>query len=75
MKKNYTSPNIIFQPLSAAGLSAACSFTANHAANVCPIMIPEWGETVFGDYDICDYTPEDNVCYDVPTASSNVFES
>lgn len=76
MKKPYSAPLINLQSLSAGGLSTACAFNTPVAMTVCPVEIPEWdGETVFSDYGTCDWTPNDNVCYDVPTAASNIFES
>jgi len=77
MKQSYVAPGIFFQSLNANGLSAACAYQATHAANVCPLRIAEWnGETIFSDYSICMWTPDDrNVCYDVPTGTNNVFES
>lgn len=76
MKKSYKAPSIAFQSLSAGGLSSACAFVSKQAMSVCAVEIPGWdGETLFSEYGVCDWTPQDNVCYDVPTAASNIFES
>ena len=56
-------------------LSASCAMNVNFAEFVCPITIPEWGETVFQEHN-CDWSNDDvYICYHVPTASMNVFGS
>ena len=75
MAKKYVKPAIQFQKLNmSASLSAGCAFSATFAEMDCPVMIPEWGETVF-NADNCDISGDEFVCYHVPVASSNVFGS
>ena len=76
MSKNYQKPNIAFQKLAmSADLSAGCSMNVSFAEFDCPIMIPEWGETVFTSSN-CDWSNDEiYVCYHVPTAGTNVFGS
>ncbi|MBQ6164215.1 MAG: hypothetical protein IJK23_07050 [Clostridia bacterium] len=76
MAKNYQKPNIAFQKLAmTADLSTSCSMDVNYAEFSCPVLIPEWGETVFTS-DTCDWSNDQfYICYHVPTAGSNVFGS
>ncbi len=58
-----------------ADLSASCTMDISFAEFVCPILIPEWGETVF-TANTCDWSNDQYyICYHVPTAGSNVFGS
>ena len=76
MKKSYIKPSIAFQKLAmSSDLSAGCTMELSSAEFSCPIMIPEWGETVFTESN-CDWSNDDYyICYHVPTAGSNVFGS
>lgn len=76
MKKTYQKPAISFQSLAVStDLSAGCAYEVNFAEFVCPVLIPDWGMTVFTERD-CDMSnPDDFICYHVPTASFNVFGS
>lgn len=76
MKKRYVKPLISFEPLALSStLSASCEFDISYAEFSCPVLIPEWGETVFTEQN-CDWSNDDiYICYHVPTASSNVFGS
>ena len=47
MKKDYVTPEIKFNILSVTNTSVSCSLQASHSAYVCPVRIPEWGETIF----------------------------
>ena len=73
---NYSKPTIAFQKLSvSADISAGCSMQVSFAEFSCPIMIPEWGETVFTANN-CDWSNDEfYICYHVPTAGTNVFGS
>lgn len=77
-KKMYTAPVVMAANFGlSTGVSSGCAAKATFAEFTCPVEVPEWGLTFFGD-DICDYsTPDGNdmVCYHVPTADSNVFTS
>lgn len=77
MAKNYAKPNIAFQKLAmSADLSTSCSMDISFAEFSCPVLIPEWGETVFSTEVNCDWTNDQfYICYHVPTAGSNVFGS
>ena len=76
MAKPYSKPSIAFQPLTMGmDLSAGCAFKSLFAEFICPIMIEEWGETIFTE-NVCDWSNDDfYVCYHVPTATLNVFGS
>ena len=79
MKKQYIKPAIIFDSLAmSANISSGCSLIAgNEAQYVCKVKDPETGWTFFTDQAICNMTlaPGDTICYDIPFAGSNVFES
>ena len=75
MAKQYVKPVIAFEPLELnSDFSSGCTVELQFAEFSCPVLIPEWGETVFNN--TCDWSNDDfNVCYHVPTASFNVFGS
>lgn len=75
-KKKYVAPSITFEPLAmAANSGMSCSLEITFAEFQCPVMIPEWGETVFQEHN-CDWSNDSGfVCYHVPTISTNVFSS
>ncbi|MBR5232621.1 MAG: hypothetical protein IKW03_00275 [Clostridia bacterium] len=78
--KNYIKPGISFQSLElATNIAAGCVYTATLAPAECPVDIPgQPGLSVFQEETGCMlYSPEGNdlICYHVPTADSNVFES
>ena len=77
MARKYVKPIISFEKLSTTSdLSAGCTLISSFAEFSCPVMIPEWGETVFTYGSGCDWSNDDiYVCYHVPTASSNIFGS
>lgn len=75
MKKQYTTPGISFVSLSSYSVGG-CDVKASYAMGACPVLIEEWGETIFPDMITCDWEPEDgNVCYHVPESGWSVFES
>ncbi len=79
MKKSYTKPAITFESLAvSANVASGCSLLATNSAEyVCPVMDEESGWTLFSDYVMCMMVPSpgDQICYDIPLASSNVFSS
>lgn len=80
MKKNYVKPQIIFESFElSSSIAAGCALLSTPQAEyVCPVTDPEFGYTIFSSGGICDYSaPGDNdqICYDVPLAGTNVFES
>ena len=79
MAKNYIKPFVTFEKLTTSNpASAGCSLNVNFAEFSCPILIPEWGETIFASNStpVCTWTNDDfYICYHVPTAGSNVFGS
>ena len=77
MAKNYVKPNIAFQKLSmGTDVAAGCTMDLTFAEFYCPVMIPEWGETIFTEETECTwFNDEIYICYHVPTAGSNVFGS
>ncbi|MBQ6268059.1 MAG: hypothetical protein IJK64_09870 [Clostridia bacterium] len=75
MARRYVKPAISFQRLDmSASLSAGCALSATFAEMDCPVMIPEWGETVFTERN-CDLYGDEFICYHVSAANSNVFGS
>jgi hypothetical protein len=76
MKKKYIKPMVSFEKLAMnSSFSGHCEFNITFAEWVCPVLIPEWGETVF-QQDNCDWSNDDYyICYHVPTISTNIFGS
>ena len=76
MAKRYIKPTVTFERLSmGSGAAGGCEYNASFAEFSCPVLIPEWGETIF-TADACDWSNDDyNICYHVPMAASNVFGS
>ncbi|MBR5422506.1 MAG: hypothetical protein IK108_00695 [Clostridia bacterium] len=77
MKKQYTKPVLSFQSLAVStDMSAGCAYEVNFAEFYCPVLIPDWGMTVFAEDSDCEMSnPDGFICYHVPTASFNVFGS
>ena len=79
MKKSYIKPAIAFESLAiTANVSSGCYLLATNSAEyVCPVIDEESGWTIFSDYAVCVIVPEtnDQVCYDIPLAGSNIFSS
>lgn len=80
--KKYIRPDISFQELNlTTNISAGCSQVAKHDPGVCIVEIPgNPGLYIFQDNATsgCNTflpNPEDFICYHVPTADTNVFES
>ena len=77
--KNYIKPAISFQGLAmTANATGGCAHKANSGEAACPVELPGLpGLTVFAD-DRCMLTSPDEaskICYHVPQADINVFES
>ncbi len=79
MKKYYNKPTITFECLAvSANLATGCAFlSTNSAEYICPVTDPESGWTIFVEDSGCMLSPGpgDAICYDIPLANSNVFES
>lgn len=79
MKKSYIKPAIAFESLDmSANVASGCSLLATNSAQyVCAVIDEEAGWTLFSDYVNCMMVPSpgDQICYDIPLASSNVFSS
>ncbi len=77
--KKYVKPNIVFFPLNlSTTISAGCEIKSHNQPAICPVEIPgQGGLTIFPEGHCAAYFPgyEDQLCYHVPTASMNVFES
>ena len=78
--KKYIKPDISFQKLNlSTNISAGCEYSATLDAGKCPAEVPgQPGLTVFLENSACMvYSPDLGglICYHVPTADSNVFES
>ena len=79
VKKTYVKPDIMFESFSlATDISAGCAMAARQAPMMCPVYVPEFGETIIADDGSCDtYAPEisDTICYHLPLTDISVFES
>ncbi len=78
--KKYIKPDISFFELSlSTSISAGCALDKTSVEFVCPVQVPgQPGLTVFQRTSGCTaYSPgmQDSVCYHVPVADINVFES
>ncbi len=81
MKKAYNKPEIVFDSFELSqNIAAGCEFISNHSKKDCSVTDPSIGMTFFtrstygcvitevpGNYD--------DICYDVPNPSNNVFTS
>ena len=84
MKKKYEKPDILFESFALSqSISAGCEMIGgNQAQYVCPVWVKTPGfdddrYTIFGD-GTCDSKPvggNDSICYHVPIADNNVFNS
>ena len=79
LKKKYNKPTITFESLAlSTNIAAGCAFiSTNSAEYICPVIDEESGWTIFADNAVCNMTPRpgETICYDIPLANSNVFES
>ncbi len=79
MKKPYNKPTITFESLAlSTNIAAGCAFiSTNSAEYMCPVIDEESGWTIFSDKAVCMMNPKpgDTICYDIPLANSNIFES
>lgn len=60
------------------GVSSGCAMLSQSAPNQCVIYYPQWGMTLLTETLTCDAYPPggtDYICYHVPVADNNVFES
>ena len=78
--KKYVKPNISFFELNlSTTISTGCGITATNAETVCPVFLPGHPNiSIFQELTGCvAYAPsmQDTICYHVPTADINVFES
>ncbi len=77
--KNYIKPDIAFQKLNlTTSVSTGCAINSNSEPLACPVEIPgQPGLTVYPDGTCSLYFPEydDQLCYHVPMADNNIFES
>lgn len=79
MGNKYIKPLIRLENLNmSSNVSSGCSQAPTAPEYSCPVMIPEWGETIFTQNTDCFWdTPDmyDTVCYHVPFGDGNVFTS
>ena len=79
MKKSYIKPTITFESLAvSSSVAAGCALiSTNTAEYMCPVIDEESGWTIFSDNAVCMFMPGpgDTICYDIPLANSNIFES
>ncbi len=81
MKKAYQKPEIVFDSFQLTqSIAAGCEFISNHIEKACPVTDPFLGRTFFTSSTYgCKVTEVpgayDDICYDVPNPSNNVFTS
>ena len=79
LKKKYLKPEINFESLAlSTDISSGCSMLSQNSPNQCVIYYPQWGMTILTEEMSCDAYPPggmDYICYHVPVADNNVFES
>ena len=79
MKKNYSTPRIVFDSFELSErIAADCAAYSNQAEYVCPVIIKGYPWTIFMEDSDCDASgPKmyDMVCYDVPPNDDKVFSS
>ncbi|MBR2732410.1 MAG: hypothetical protein IKD72_10565 [Clostridia bacterium] len=76
-KLAYMKPAFQFHqiPLVTGG-GTGCAYRATHEEYVCPVTDPDLGVTIFASRPTCQYTTGGgNVCYNVPVADYNVYNS
>lgn len=77
-RKIYTSPIVKSTSFAlSTDVASGCQATASFAEFTCAVEVPEWGLTFYTELN-CDYSPpgdDDMICYHVPTADSNIFDS
>ncbi len=79
LKKKYLKPDIHFESLNlSTDISAGCAMLSQQSPNSCVVYYPQWGMTLLTEELTCDAYPPgglDFICYHVPTADNNVFDS
>ena len=79
LKKKYLKPEINFESLAlSTDISSGCSMLSQNSPNQCVIYYPQWGMTLLTEEMSGDAYPPggmDYICYHVPVADNNVFES
>lgn len=78
MKSSYSKPTISFQNMAlSTGGGSICQYMANLQFLSCAITIPEFGETIFNQSQNrdCGVDISDFPCYNIPSASANIFDS
>ena len=80
VKRMYVKPAICFDSFElCTGIAAECEMIgSNQESYACPVLIPQWGLSIFIDLTNCNLHPPeqmDTICYHVPTADNNVFNS
>lgn len=77
-KMAYMKPAFQFHqiPLVTGG-GTGCAYLSTQAEYVCPVYDEDWGMTIFGDGagSECEIVSDGNVCYSVPVADYNVYNS
>ena len=77
--KKYVKPDIAFFELNlSTTISTGCGISATMEQMKCPVEVPgQPGLTIFQKGACTAYAPtaQDTICYHVPTADINVFES
>ena len=75
-KMSYSKPAFTFHAIPmVVGGGTGCYYTTDQEQDVCGIYDPDFGFWIFSEN--CDYTPDDgfNICYTVPIADQNVYNS
>lgn len=80
MNRKYIKPIVKFESLNmSTDVASGCASGPTFEEFACPVMVPEWGMTMFTDNNSDCYltTPDmyDTICYHVPNSDHNIFTS
>ena len=75
-KMTYMKPAFQFHQIPlVAGAGTGCAYTATSAEYVCAVYDEDLECTIFSERPPCDRTSGGNVCYTVPMADYNIYNS
>ena len=76
-KLTYNKPSFTFYAIPLTGNTATgCAYLSTQNMFVCPVLDDDLGGYIFSSTSTCDYlTDGGNVCYNVPIADYNVYNS
>ena len=76
-KLTYNKPSFTFYAIPLTGNTATgCAYLSSHDMFVCPVLDDDLGGYIFSSRPTCNLlTGGENVCYNVPIADYNVYNS